>query len=305
MFFKNLMVWHFPDPIPFDAAALEVALHPRRFRPCGAQEMAACGWVPPIGKDDDAPLVHAASGCLLFCLQDERRLLPTAVVIEAVAERAEALEADQGRPVTRKERDGIKDEVLTDLIPKAFVTHRRVYAYIDLRGRWLVVDAASTALGDGLVGVLRQCLGSLPVLVLANVRNRPDIVMTRWLGGEELPANLALETSCRLKGCGEDDGEVVLRRTDLCGDELKAHLDAGKEVQELALSYRERMAFTLTSTLRVKRLRFLDLAREEAAGTETETLEERMDADFAIMAGELAELLPALAGMFGGWAGKV
>ncbi len=53
----------------------------------------------------------------------------------------------------------------------------------------------------------------------------------------------------------------------------------------------------------VRRLRFLDVVLESLADTKAETLAEELDARFALMTLELAELLPALVEAFGGEAG--
>ncbi|MFX6218454.1 recombination-associated protein RdgC, partial [Acinetobacter baumannii] len=64
-----------------------------------------------------------------------------------------------------------------------------------------------------------------------------------------------------------------------------------------ALSWRDRVAFTLTEGLAIKKISFLELAfegRPEASG------DEAFDADLALATGELSRLIPALIEGLGG-----
>jgi recombination associated protein RdgC len=80
-------------------------------------------------------------------------------------------------------------------------------------------------------------------------------------------------------------------------DEVRAHLVAGKMPTRLALSWKDRVAFTLTEGFAVKKISFLDLAFE---GRPQVSGDEAFDADLAIATGELALLLPALVEGLGG-----
>lgn len=62
---------------------------------------------------------------------------------------------------------------------------------------------------------------------------------------------------------------------------MRAHIQAGKRVRTLALTWGERLACVLDASLVVKRLKFLDMVQEQAAEEEAETPEERLDVDFS------------------------
>jgi len=88
-------------------------------------------------------------------------------------------------------------------------------------------------------------------------------------------------------------------RHPLDGDEVKAHLAAGKLPTRLALTWDDRISFILSEKLEIKRLAFLDILKEEAEKS-AEHADEQFDADFALMTGELARFLPALVEVLGG-----
>ncbi|MCB1868810.1 MAG: recombination-associated protein RdgC, partial [Gammaproteobacteria bacterium] len=124
--------------------------------------------------------------CTMICMRREEKVLPAAVVNQQLDRRVRDLEESQGRKVRRREKGEIKDEILLDLLPKAFTKTVLTYAYIDSRNGWLVVDAASSKRAEELISLLRETLGSLPLRPL-EVNSSPVQVMTNWLQGGSLP----------------------------------------------------------------------------------------------------------------------
>jgi recombination associated protein RdgC len=298
MWFKNLALLRFTEAFTLSGAELEALLEQRRFSPCGSLEPVSAGWFPPLGKEH-FPLVHQSGGFIMLCLQKEEKILPAAAINDIVAERVEQIEATEARPVRRKEREGIRDEVMQDMLPRAFSHTRRTYGYIDVRGGWLVVDSASARKTEDFVALLRQAVGSLPVKPLVTCE-RPGAIMTHWLASGELPPDVTLESECELRSPEEDGGIVRCRRHDLEAPEIQNHLEAGKEVIKLSISWNDRLSLVLDEALSVKRLRFLDLVQEAAADVETDDPAQRFDLDFSIMSLEIAAFVPVLTAMFGG-----
>jgi recombination associated protein RdgC len=298
MWFKNLSLLRFTEAFTLAAEQLEEKLQGGRFQPCGSLQPMSYGLVPPVGKED-APLVHAANGCFMLCAQREEKILPSSVVNEVLAERVAEIEERKGAPVRKKEREAIRDEIVHDLLPRAFSFTRRQYAYIDANAGWLVVDSSSAKKTEELASWLRRCLESLPVALPA-VNERPAAVMTRWLAEGAAPADILVENECELRATDEEGAVVRCKKHDLAAPEIQNHLEAGKEVVKIAVSWNDRLSFVLDDALGVKRLRFLDLVQEQAADVEADGAAERFDADFAIMSGELAAFLPRLLELFGG-----
>jgi len=298
MWFKNLSLLRFTEAFTLTAEALEEKLQGGRFQPCGSLQPMSYGWAPPVGKDD-APLVHTAAGCFMVCAQREEKILPASVVNEMLAEKVAEIEESKGTTVRKKERDALRDEIIHDLLPRAFSFSRRLYAYIDPATGWLVVDSASAKKTEELASWLRRCLESLPVVPPA-VSERPAAVMTRWLAEGAAPSDILVENECELRATDEEGASVRCKKHDLAAPEIQNHLEAGKEAVKIAVSWNDRLSFVLDDTLGIKRLRFLDLVQEQASDVEAADAAERFDVDFAIMAGELAAFLPRLLELFGG-----
>jgi recombination associated protein RdgC len=120
------------------------------------------------------------------------------------------------------------------------------------------------------------------------------------LSTNQPPDDITIEDECELRSPEEEGGIIRCKRHDLALPEIKNHLDTGKEVIRLAVSWADRLAFIVDESLSIKRLRFLDLIQDQLADVESSNDVERFDADFAIMSIELANFLPRLLELFGG-----
>lgn len=298
MWFKNLCLFRFTEPFTLSAEELAEKLEAHRFRPCGIHEVTSFGWTAPLGKPE-MPLVHATNGYMMVCVKKQERVLPTAVINEMLQEKLADLEEQQGRKLSKKERTRLKDELIFDLLPRAFTFSKKTYAYIDPKGGWLIVDSASAKNAEDLLTLLRKSMGSLPA-VPVNTVNNPVTIMTQWLVSQQTPAEIVIEDECELRSPGEEASIIRCKRHDLALPEIQNHLDSGKEAIKLAMNWGDRLSFILDKDLSIKRLRFLDLVQDQLKELDIEDEATRFDVDFAIMSSELANFLPSLLALFGG-----
>jgi recombination associated protein RdgC len=293
MFFRNLTAYYMPDHSAFlQADMLEQALAQRAFQPCGATQPVSLGWVPALGGDTTA-LVHAEQQRFLIRLKREERILPPAVVRELVSEKVAAIEEEQGRKVYRKERLALQDEIVLDALPRAFTKSACMWAYIDVKAGWIFVDSASSARCEELLNALRECVGSMPVLIPQVVQS-PRAAMTGWLAHQNLPDWLWAGEVCVLE---EEGGTVRARGVDLYGEEVETHLNSGRQVSRLELGT-DSMAFTLGDDLRLRGLRFADEVKDQNDGLDHEV--DRASADFFLMTELIGKTWPRLLEAFGG-----
>lgn len=296
MWFKNLTLFRFSEPFSINLETLAARLEQHIFQPCPSYQSSAAGWVAPLGRKA-TDLVHAVAGRWLVCLQVEEKLLPAGVLNQMVAERAAVIEDQQGRPVRRREKQELRERLIEQLLPSALIATRRCYAYLDLAGGWLVIDSASPRRVEEMTGFLRKSLTSLPIM--APKAHQAAAEMTRWLTEGRPPSGFEFGDSCELRAPEEAGGVVRCRRQDLTGEEMRAHLLAGKQVTRLGLCWNQRMSFMLDEALVVRRLHFLDVVRELLSDNDPDSAEAVFDAEYALMTGELALLLPALLTLFG------
>ena len=297
MWFRNLTPFRLVEPLPLNAEALTARLESHAFQPCLSHQPSSAGWTAPLGRKA-RDLIHAVAGRWLFCLRTEEKLLPAMVINQELAERVAVIEDEQRRPVRRREKQELREQLVHELLPRALTRSRRSYAYLDTASGWLVVDSASPRMVEELTGTLRKTLDSLPIAP-PRIKQSPAAVMTAWLVAGQAPADFAFGDVCELQEGGETGGVVRCRGQDLTGDEIRAHLDAGKQAVQLGLIWNGRVAFVLDEALLVRRLHFLDVVQESLRDG-ADSAEALFDAEFALMTGELALLLPRLLELFGG-----
>ncbi|MCB1734300.1 MAG: recombination-associated protein RdgC [Gammaproteobacteria bacterium] len=298
MWFRNLALYRFSTPFTLNAEQLDDQLAAKATRPIGALEPSVMGWAPPLGRESNL-LVHATGRYRMICARKEEKIMPAAAVNEVLAARVQEIEDKEGRKVRGKERANLKDEVIFDMLPRAFSKSSQSFAYIDPKGEWLIVDAGTPKKAEEITSLLRETLGSLPIAPLS-VATAPSAVMTGWLTVGGVPPEFNIEDECELRDPGEDGGLVRVRKHDLGSDEIRVHLDAGKLVTRLALTFDDRINFVIDEQMLVKRIKFLEVVQDAASETDAETAAERFDGDFAVMSLEIARFLPRLIEAFGG-----
>ncbi len=298
MWFKNLQVYRFTRPFELTAEQLETQLEACAFTPCGSQDVSRFGWTRPLGKFGST-LTHAAAGQILLCARREDKILPTTVIKEALAEKVEAIEYEQGRPLKKKEKEALKEEIMHTLLPRAFSRTSQTFAWLNPADGLLMVDASSAKKADDVLALLRKSIGSLPVVPVA-LKNPPEITMTEWLSKSIVPAPFLLEDESELRSAQQHGGIARFKQQDLMTDEVKNHLANDKLVTKLALSWGESISFVLGDDLSIKRLKFSEELREQNDDVTSEDPAARLDADFALVTGELSQFIPALFNALGG-----
>ena len=188
---------------------------------------------------------------------------------------------------------------MQDCLPRAFSRSTAIYAYIDTRANWIFVDAASAARAEEFLNLLRECIGSFPVL-LPQVNNAPAATMTGWLVHRNLPDDFALGEECELREPGEEGGVVRCRGVDLLSEEVETHLHAGKQVARLSLGWDERLSLVLAEDLCLRRLKFADELMKENEDIPEADNAARLDADFALMSETVTSLQERILTLFGG-----
>ena len=297
MFFRNLTLFRFPENLPRSLKKLASALDENRLKPCRPSELATRGFVSPFGRDSEE-LTHQIGAFILMTIGGEERLLPSVVVNDELAARLAKIAGKDGRRIGAKERKRLKEDVISDLLPRAFIRPSRLSAYLDTEQGWLVIDTASRKAAEETVDQLRKALGRFPA-VPAAAEESPRVLMTDWLIRGKLRPGFALADECELRDPAEAGAVVRCRRQDLESDEVREHLKSGKQVFQLGLTFDDRIGFVLGEDLVVRKLRFLDAVTDELGDETPESAQAELDAKFALMSLELRRLLEKMEEWFG------
>jgi len=295
MWFKNIFIYRLPADCAITAAALQEKLALKPLQPCGGLDKQSRGWVSCRGDDR---LVHSSNGHILFALGVEQKLLPATIINRFAKERAADIEAQQGYKVGRKEMKDIKEAVTAELLPRAFAIQRTTCAWLDTVNGRLIIDAASAAKAEELLEFLHKTLDALPVKPL-HTELSPVAAMTDWLAGDHAPAGFTIDRELELRATGESRATVRYAHHALEGEEILAHIAAGKRATRLGMTWNDRISFVMTEQLQIKRLEFLDIIKEEST-TLADNADEMFELDFTLMTGELSRMLTDLGAALGG-----
>lgn len=299
MWFKNLRIYRFTQDFTLSAEELSQQLAEKAFHPCGRQDLSKYGWVPPIDGEGDFDFVHVANGNIMLCARIEEKVIPSAVVKEAVQEKAVQIEHKEARKLFRKERDQLKDEVMLELLPRAFTRSQRTYGYIDSQNGLLLIDTSSASKAEQFMSHLRDTIGTLPVIPPAS-KQVPTDVMTHWLSEQSAHPPFQLEKECELSNPLDTANVIRCKAQDLDADEVKTILESGKHCSKLAVNWNDSIHCVIESDLSLKRLKFDDRLLEQAEAGDAESKAQQFDQDFAVMTLELAQFCKDLFAAFGG-----
>ncbi len=294
MLFKNLVFHRLPAEWTLTAAELEFQLAGRTLQPCGPFELSSRGWVPVTSG---GRLLHTVNQQHMIALGENQKLLPGSIIKQVAQERAEVQAQEQGFPVGRKQMRDLRARVADELRARALTRRRMTRAWIDPQAGWFAVDAAGINRAESVVETLGDTLGSFAPLGIETERS-PPAVMASWLLRGEAPGRFSIDDDLELQTADKSKTIIRYTRHPLDGKEIQAHLASGKYPTRLGLTWNGRVSFVITDKLQVKRLEFLEMSKEPAAGDDVDPAEQ-FDIDFAVMAGELAALLKDLALVLG------
>ena len=298
MWFRNLQVYRLGQAFDLTPEAFDERLRSAEFNGCKRMDMLSTGWTPPLGRAG-TQLVHAANGYLMICARKEEKIIPAGVVKQLLDDRVAEIEAAEDRKIYRREKLRMKEDIIVNILPHALSRITDQCAYIDVSNQMMVVDATSPVRAEALVSQLRTTLGRFPATPVS-IKQSLSAVMTRWLSGEAMPADLELGLECELKHPDPAGGVVNCRHQDLGAGEIRNHINNGKYAIKLALQWKDRLSFVLHEDLSIKRLRFEDIIKDAEDETAADDAATRFDLDFTLMTLELTEFLPQLFAMLGG-----
>lgn len=291
--FKSVILYRIAGLPELDAEAIEERAAAHAFVDCAPSQSESIGWVPPRGEDHGA-LVEAVGGELVLRVQREGKTVPSATVKRELKKRLDKIEADTGRRPKGKVAKELKQDIVHELLPRAFGKRSAAPVWISRARQMIVIGAGTIKASDRVASMLVELLGGGVSLTLVHLQRSPVTAMADWLAAREAPAGFSLDRECELKQPDSEKSTVRYSRHTLDTDEVREHIGQGKLPTKLAMTWNGRVSFVLTEAFTLKSVKLLDVAMDGKGD------EDGFDADVAITTGELAGLVPALIDAVGG-----
>jgi recombination associated protein RdgC len=296
MWFKNLHLLRLGSDFSVTPEELHDALESKPFLGCNKEQREASGWVSPFGRNSEQMLL-VSGNYMLLTLAHQERMLPASVIREELDERVADIELKEDRKISNREKKDLREQIEFELLPQAFTRTRKMDAWLDPVNGWMVINTSAAAQAERLTKLLRTCVGSLP-LTVPKTETTPTFLMTQWLKEGVLPAPFSLGEECELRSQGDEKSVAVFKRHELTTEAVQANFAAGKVVSKLGLVWADKISFVLTDELQVRKVRFLDVLEDTLKDSDPQSHAERLDIEFALMTGEVSQLLADLMGCF-------
>ena len=296
MWFKNVRVYRLSAPLSTDVAQWEQALAEFRFTPLMAQDAMKSGFSFPLHASIKH-YCHANQHLLYFAVKRQEKILPAAVIMEEMQPKLEAMEQEKGRPLSRKEKQSLKEELQQSLLPRAFSRSTLTHGYYDAEQQLLVINSGSASKAEDVLALLRKALGSLPALPWLD-SHKLNAQLPLWLQNTHLPQGFVQGSDAELKAPDEEGAKVKFSNHLLTADEVQSHLE-DKLVTSIALEQTDKLSFAITDEGAIKRIKFHDLLTGQNDELGWDDLTARLDADLLLMASTLNQALASISQQLG------
>tara|TARA_Y100000588_G_scaffold144141_1_gene158107 strand:+ start:86 stop:1030 length:945 start_codon:yes stop_codon:yes gene_type:complete len=285
MWFNNALVFHFEID---DASKLQEHLRADPLKPCPPHARFIYGWLPAYADE----MVHEVAGSQLICMGKEERILPRGVIQKILSEKIQTWEAQNNRAMKRAEKAQMAEELEFELLPKSFTIQKRQLALFDLVSERLIINTASANQAAQLTSLLRKSVPGLSIEPLEYECNLSN-VFAEWIQKPHtLPKNFELASDCLLFSPDDDKKKLNCKGYELPADEILTLLSQGLAPAEISLVWCERIQFTLTQDLIIKRMKCMDYLVDEFHEIgQLEEEYEQQDASLTLLTGELRALI--------------
>lgn len=242
---------------------LEEAIAALRIKPMSANDVSTYGFAPVFGRAAPAyTFNHNHNHFLRFV--EETKLLPTSIVNQALADEVDNREQEMGRPLKKNEKKALKQAIISKMLSQAFVTRREFLIWVNSRYGFVGVTVTAAKRAENAITYLRKALGGSFPAKPFQPRCVPEDRFTSYIAKNELPEHFKLGYDTVLKSNDDTGATIKVSKEDLTTAEVLSHINAGKVVTELQLSFNDLANFVLSSDLTIKRLALEDQYLEQS-----------------------------------------
>ncbi len=287
LWFKNAIIYQLNNDNLLDKQTIENAVKSASFSPCGNLDSTKMGWVSPYSDNNQDDFIIDMQGHLLLRIKKETKILPAPVIKQALNDKIDKQERALSRKLSKNEKATLKDEVMIDLMPRAFSKYNYYWLWVDTQNKRIIVDCSSFKLAEDILAILRKELGALALTPLS-IEKPLEKIMTTWVKEKLSFPPFILGDEAELKDPLEGNGIISCKNQDITSDEMLVHLDLGKWVTKLKIIDERGINFIIHPDLTLKRIKFDSVILGENEDIGSDEFDKRLEADFYIMANTLS-----------------
>jgi recombination associated protein RdgC len=294
--FRNVRFYRLEGSWPEGEEALSKQLESARFETCGPLTERSSGFVP-IDADTSENLARRVNGADLLRLRSQSRLLPPAVIAEALEERILEYRQRMNEPPSPREKRRLKAEARDELMPKAMLKSDRIWGYYDLKEKVIGIDVLHDAAAERFLRRLRASIDGADLRPLQFAKPLDELLTAIFFN--DGPEGFALGRECRMQILGDASSVVRWSDFDLNDAGIRNHVAHGMRLTHLAIVYDNTMSFVLNENGVISKMRLIGM--DDDGEDHVDPLA-RLDAEFALITGTLRSLLGALRKALGAFA---
>lgn len=292
---KNVIAYDLQLP---PMGELETALKNKLLPELTELSYSVSGFVPhPLGNGEQ--LVLPFHGGVSFAFAIDEKIIPASLVNKRVAQGAKQYIAEHGfeedRVLSRKEKSQIKEQVLSELLPKALPKSKIVLVYYRPQEQLLLIDDASDGWATLIISALIHCIGTLKTTTIhvSGLKSGLHQRLKQLTLENNKQAFEGLNVGGRVRLQLEKE-KISFDQTYLDVEQVGDWMARGYQVLELEL-YDDNLSVIFTHDFVLKRLEFLGNTAEYEAEDSLEVWQHEQGVQTLL----IANLLNKLSQMFG------
>jgi recombination associated protein RdgC len=295
--FRNARLYRLQSDWPDSEESLSRELAKAGFTRCGPLTERSSGWVA-IDQDFGESLARRLNGADLLRLRSQSRVLPPAAINEALQERVDDYRQRMREAPGRRDKRRFKAEIRDELMPKALLKSDRIWGYVDLADKLIVIDTAQASAAERFLRDLRFPFGTLEIRPLKFKTPVTELLTQILL--RDAPPRFAVGRECRMQDAVEHRSNVRWTDFDLTDKSIRGHVADGMRLTHLAIEYDNILSCVIDENGVISKMRFLGMDDKET-DDEHDPLA-RFDAEFVLLSGTLRQMLGDLKNLLDGFA---
>lgn len=201
----------------------------------------------------------------VFILKKSVKNIPSYVIKEKMAEKISNIEKSESRKISRRERSVIRDEVLFDLVTKAFIKHSVSHG-IYCRNEGILIVSETGRKADDFCTRLTQAIGGSFRRICPDFGCRSE--MSNWIISGPRNGSIIVLDNCVLSG---GDSRISVKGVETNSTEIMNHLSCGKSPDKLLIEIDGEGSFTINDDMEFGQFKFSNVVEEKVSEIDYET----------------------------------